>query len=134
MQVEAVEIVKIVAGLGSIGFGTGGGLAFFKPFATEFFSWWLARLKRRAEIEDARELVNERAAVALERVAGHLEHVEDRLDRLDARQDRVEAHLGIPMTASAVPPAPAPVVRRHPTDPGASRAESTIPPVSAPAR
>lgn len=106
MQIDAAEIVKVIVGLGSAGAGFGGAFAFLKPFATELITMWLARIKRRAEIEDAKDGALERIAVSQERLVGVLESVEGRLDRLDARQDRVEAHLGIPLTASTVPAAP----------------------------
>lgn len=122
MQITPDDLLKFLA----IPFSAGGGFAFFRPFAARLFTLWLDRVERRQKAEEARtaaELEKERAleriAVIHERTVGVLEQVLERLDRLDARQDRVEAHLGIPLTASAVPapPTPMPPARRQLTDP-----------------
>lgn len=142
VNIDAADITRIVAAFGSLG----GGFAFCKPFAERAFNSWLSRADKRAEAEAAREaagLEKERAlsqiAALHERTVGVLENVLDRLNRIDARQDRVEAHLGIPMTVSAIPsPVPPPPTLRQPTDPGGYRAApQPAPPssqVAAPAR
>jgi hypothetical protein len=134
MNINPDDIAKVFAAC----FGAGGGFAFFRPFAGRLFTLWLDRLERRQKAEAARadaELEKEQAiariAVIHERTVGVLENVLERLDRLDARQDRVEAHLGIPLTASAVPPAPPAQPRpRQFTDPGLQSESRPVQPSS----
>ncbi len=124
MQIDVAELVKIATGCGSAAGGVTAAWAFARPFADRFFTRWLDRADRRdaadqerAKVAMDKERALERIAILHERTVGILENALERLDRLDARQDRVEAHLGIPMTASSVPAAPAPIPRRAPTDP-----------------
>jgi hypothetical protein len=114
MNIAPEDILKVFA----IPFSAGGGYAFFRPFAARLFTLWLDRMAARQKAEEERaraaldkERALERIAVIHERTVGVLENVLERLDRLDARQDRVEAHLGIPLTSSAVP-APPPQAQR----------------------
>lgn len=139
ITIDAGDIAKLVAGFGSFGLSLSAGLAFFKPYAAQFLALRLERAKRRAEIEDAKDGAIERIAVQHERIVGVLEVYASRLDRIDARLDRIEAHHGISPTPSAIP-AEAPKEerpRRQLTDPSLPRApaaDSTIPPLSVPAR
>lgn len=136
MQVDVDGALKIFGAF----FGAGGGFAFFRPFASRLFTLWLDRIAARQKAESDRaafELERERAiarvAEASEESTTVLREMLEWLKRLDARQDRVEAHLGIPLTASAIPAAPeipAPL-RRQSTDP-AIQAGARLPLPSAP--
>jgi hypothetical protein len=118
MQIDAGDLVKIIAAIGSACAGLGGGFAFAKPFAVRFFESYLKRAEQREADERERANAVLRIAASHERMVGVLEAVDRSITRSDARLDRIEAHLGISPSPSAIPsPLPPVEARRHLTNP-----------------